>query len=221
MPEKEPPLTTLHFTPESEAVIHLRQSDAVLARVIDAVGPIELSLRDDRFTSLARAIVGQQLSVSAARTIWSRFADLAGDIDAATVAGLDEDAIRGVGLSRAKAAYVRDLAVRVLDGTVELDRFDEMQDEAIIEELIRVKGIGRWTAQMFLIFSLGRPDVFAVDDLGLRRSMRRIYRLSDDVSPVALATLAESWRPYRSAASLYLWEALDAKLPIDSEASLG
>lgn len=207
----ELPLRTLRHTPESEAVVYLREADATLGRVIDAVGTIELTLGDDRFTSLARAIVGQQLSVSAASTIWSRFAGLADRLDAATVAGLDDDSLRGVGLSRAKAAYVRDLAVRVLDGTVELDQFDAMSDEAVIEELTRVKGIGRWTAEMFLIFSLGRPDVFAVDDVGLKRSIGNVFGADVARTASELTSLAERWRPYRSVASLYLWEALDGK----------
>lgn len=204
--------TTLTFSPDRAPASTLRATDPVLARVIDGVGAFEITLRDDRFTALARAIVGQQLSVSAAATIWGRLVTLAHTPDATTLAGLDPDALRSVGLSRGKAAYVHDLAVRVLDGSVELDRFDELSDDEIIAELTAVKGIGRWTAEMFLMFSLGRPDVFAVDDVGLQRAVRLAYGRTEPFSAVELGEIAEGWKPYRSAASFYLWEALGRKV---------
>ncbi len=205
-------MRTLSYSANDPAIRHVATVDPVLGRVIDAVGPYSLTLREDRFVSLARAIVGQQLSVKAAQTIWGRFADLAGELEPATIAGLDDDALRGVGLSRAKAAYVRDLARSVADGSVDLAGLDELSDDEVIAELTRIKGIGRWTAEMFLIFSLGRPDVFAVDDVGLQRAVRMLHGLPESEPLKALAALSESWSPYRTAASLYLWEALDQKL---------
>lgn len=205
-------MTTLRFDPATQPASQLRLADPTLGRVIDAVGPLELTLRDDAFASLARAIVGQQLSVLAAQTIWGRFSAMADPPTPSTVAMLDEPALRGAGLSRAKAAYVRDLALRVLDGSVELGRFAEIPDDDIIAELTRVKGIGRWTAEMFLIFSLGRPDVFAVDDLGLRRAVHLAFERDKPLATEDIVALSDAWRPYRSVASLYLWEALDRKV---------
>ncbi len=205
----------------SEAILHLRRADRVLAGLIDAVGPYQLDLRDDRFTSLARAIVGQQLSVAAARTIWTRFVGVAGSLEPSVVASIDEQQLRAVGLSRAKAAYVQDLARRVESKRINLDQLDQLTDDEVIAELTKVKGIGRWTAEMFLIFSLGRPDVFATDDVGLQRSMRMAFRLSDTVEPRQLADMSMAWRPYRSVASLYLWEALDRQLLNGESLSVG
>ncbi len=202
-------MTTLHFDQNSEAVLHLREVDAVLASLIDTVGPYCLDLRDDRFVALARAIVGQQLSVSAARTIWTRFVDAVGSLEPGAVAAVDAQVLRDAGLSRAKAAYVQDLAWRVEGGQVNLDQLEQLADEAVIAELTMVKGIGRWTAEMFLIFSLGRPDVYALDDVGLQRSMRLAYATAGGMTPQALVKLTEVWQPFRSVASLYLWEALD------------
>lgn len=205
-------MTTLRYDNSSEAVLHLRSIDAVMERLIDAIGPYELELRDDRFFSLARSIVGQQLSVSAARTIWARFGELVGAIEPESVARMDERDLWACGLSKAKASYVQDLARRVLTGEVELERLDTLPDETVIHELTRVKGIGRWTAEMFLIFSLGRPDIFAADDVGLQRSMRSAFGLSAGVDDPTLLHLSSGWRPFRTAASLYLWQALDTGL---------
>jgi DNA-3-methyladenine glycosylase II len=195
---------------------HLRESDDTLARVIDEHGPLTLESRvrgrpAEAYGALLRAIVGQQLSVAAARTIYGRFTDLFGGHTPTPEELLeaDPDALRGVGLSRAKASYVRSLAEHVVSGELELDRLDDLPDEEVARELIAVKGLGQWSVDMFLIFHLGRPDVLPVGDLGVRRAVERLYGLEALPSAAELEALGERWRPYRSLASLYLWESLD------------
>jgi DNA-3-methyladenine glycosylase II len=199
-----------------EGLEHLRASDDTLARVIDERGPLDLDARvrgrpADAYGALLRAIVGQQLSVKAARTIYERFTAL---FDGRTptpeeLLEVDADTLRGAGLSRAKASYVRSLAEHVISGELELDRLDELSDERVAAELVAVKGLGQWTADMFLIFHLGRPDVLPVGDLGVRRAVERLYGFEALPSAAELEALGERWRPWRSLASLYLWESLD------------
>jgi DNA-3-methyladenine glycosylase II len=195
---------------------HLRRSDDTLARVIDERGPLDLDARvrgrpQDAYGALLRAIVGQQLSVAAARTIYGRFTHLFGGRTPSPedLLEVDVDALRGVGLSRAKANYVRSLAEHVISGELELERLDELSDEEVATEVTAVKGLGQWTADMFLIFHLGRPDVLPVGDLGVRRAVERLYGLEALPSAAELEALGGRWRPYRSLASLYLWESLD------------
>ncbi|MFA5844429.1 MAG: DNA-3-methyladenine glycosylase 2 family protein [Coriobacteriia bacterium] len=202
-------MTRVSYGPGGDAVEHLIANDERLAGLIEQIGVTSFELREDRFAALARAIVGQQLSVKAARTIWSRVEAAVGTVTAGGVAAADRDALRSAGLSAAKLTYVTDLATRVADGSVDLDALDDLSDEEAIGRLTTIKGVGRWTSEMFLIFSLGRPDVFALDDAGLRRSIGLLYgpRVLDDAQ--ALAVITDRWRPYRSVASLYLWDALD------------
>ena len=199
-----------------EGLAHLRAADDRLAGVIEERGPLDLEARvrgrpADAYGALLRAIVGQQLSVKAARSIYGRLTELFGGHTPTPeeLLAVDTDALRGVGLSRAKAAYLRSLAEHVLSGELELDRLDELSDEAVIREVTAVKGLGQWTADMFLIFHLGRPDVLPVGDLGVRRAVERLYSLEGLPSAEELEALGERWRPYRSLASLYLWESLD------------
>jgi DNA-3-methyladenine glycosylase II len=199
-----------------EGLEHLRSADDRLAEVIDERGPLDLDARvrgrpQDAYGALLRAVVGQQLSVKAARTIFQRFTEL---FDGHTPAPeelleVDADTLRGAGLSRAKAAYVRSLAEHVISGQLELDRLDELSDERVTAELVAVKGLGQWTADMFLIFHLGRPDVLPVGDLGIRRAVERLYGFEGLPSAAEVEALGERWRPWRSLASLYLWESLD------------
>jgi DNA-3-methyladenine glycosylase II len=199
-----------------EGLEHLRAADDTLAQVIDERGPLDLEARvrgrpADAYGALLRAIVGQQLSVKAARTIYERFTALFGGRTPAPeeLLEVDADTLRGAGLSRAKAAYVRSLAEHVISGELELDRLDELSDERVEAELVAVKGLGQWTAHMFLIFHLGRPDVLPVGDLGVRRAVERLYGFETLPSAAELEALGERWRPWRSLASLYLWESLD------------
>ncbi len=194
----------------------LMRRDPVMRRLIERVGPCGLaeSQKADPFEALVQAIVWQQLSWKAALAIYGKFLAVFGDERCPTPAELlavPESALRAAGLSRMKAAYLRDLAAKVLDGTVRLDGLDRLSDEEVIETLTRVKGIGRWSAEMFLIFKLHRPDVLPVDDLGIAKAIQRAYRLRALPSPARMLAIGERWRPYRSVASWYLWESLDTR----------
>lgn len=193
------------------AADHLRRADPVMRKIVDAVGPCGLrpGARGTHFTTLARAICGQQLSGKAAETIWRRFCELHHNprsIRPDDVLGMDDAEIRATGMSTAKTASIRDLARKVVDGEVRLARIGRLPDDEIIAELTRVRGIGVWTAEMFLMFRLGRPDVWPVGDLGVRNAVRRYYGVDD---PEGLDRVAEPWRPWRSVASWYLWRSLD------------
>lgn len=190
------------------AVEHLRKGDPTFGTVLDAVGPCTLRLRRDRFDTLVRSILSQQLSTAAARTIRNRLVDQIGIPRPDTLLALSDDEFRGCGVSLQKASYLRDLATRVGSGELPLGRLGRLSDEEVIERLISVKGIGRWTAQMFLIFSLGRPDVFPHDDLGIRNAIRRLYGFSEMPKRDEMDAVAVPWRPYASIACWYLWQSL-------------
>ena len=200
------------------AVAHLRQADSVLARVIDSIGPFTLEPTSGSYRALARSIFFQQLAGPAARAIMKRVLDLLGTDDERYftpeqfLAASDED-LRAAGLSRQKLAYLRDLAAKFASGELREDEFAALDDEDVIQRVASVKGIGRWTAEMFLIFSLGRPDVLPVDDLGVRRGFQETYSLDGLPSPEQMRTIAEPWRPYRSAGTWYMWRSLGVALP--------
>jgi DNA-3-methyladenine glycosylase II len=199
-----------------QALERLRSADDVMAGLIAEHGPLDESERrrgrpGDAYGALLRSIVGQQLSTKAARTIYERLIDRFGGRAPTPRELLDADPedIRAAGLSRPKVAYLRDLAERVEDGDLELERLMEMDDEEVSAQLTAVKGLGQWTADMFLIFHLGRPDVLPVGDLGIRRAVQTHYGLDELPDAKALERIGEAWRPYRSLASLYLWTSLD------------
>jgi DNA-3-methyladenine glycosylase II len=193
-----------------EATAHLAKRDKVLRRLIKAYPEAELVSRGDAFQALARSIVGQQISVKAAQSIWARFAACAGKkMTPASVRALDPAALRACGFSGQKVAYVQDLAMRFDEGLVKPRRWQRMGDEAIIEELVQVKGIGRWTVEMFLIFHMKRPDVLPVDDLGLRRAMERQYNKGEPLTRDEMRAIGKPWSPYSSVATWYLWRSLD------------
>ena len=195
---------------------HLRRKDPTMRELIKRLGKLDLEARRrgrpaDAYGALVRSIVGQQLSTKAARTIYERMTQL---WDGRTptpqeLLDADPDAIRAAGLSRPKIGYLRSLAEHVLSGELELDRFDALSDEEIAAELTAVKGLGQWTADMFLIFHLGRPDVLPVGDLGVRNAAREVYGLEQLPTAVELEEIGEPWRPHRSLAALYLWRSLD------------
>lgn len=194
----------------------LRASDEKLAQIIESVGEPGLSFEPNAWRALSGAIMGQQISIHAARAIRARFAALGaaqgeelGYPLPSQVLEADEDTLRACGLSRGKVLSLRDLAAHIEDGRVDAQRFEAMDDEAIIAALIPVRGIGRWTAEMFLMFSLGRPDVWAVDDLGLRVAVARLYDLEARPDAKAMREIAAPWKPWRSLASWYLWRWLD------------
>jgi DNA-3-methyladenine glycosylase II len=195
------------------ALRHLSKADPVLARVIRSVGPCRLEPRRSgtHFEALARAIVYQQLSGKAAGTIHGRFLSLypRRRLRPAAVLATDDASLRAVGLSRQKIGYVRDLAARVDANEVPLGRLDRLPDDEIIERLTCVKGIGRWTVQMFLMFRLGRPDVLPELDLGVQNAIHRAYGLPRRPTPKEVLAIGERWRPWASVASWYLWRSLE------------
>jgi 3-methyladenine DNA glycosylase/8-oxoguanine DNA glycosylase len=200
----------------NEAVEHLRHADPVLREVIDRIGPIELTREPDLWWSLVDAIMSQQLSVKAASTIIGRLAALGatGRPTPAEILAADDGALRAAGLSRAKVRYVKDLAARWLDGSLHHARIPAMADEEVIAELTQVKGIGTWTAEMILIFTLGRPDVLPVDDLAIRVAAQQLYGLPERPGRDELLRIGEPWRPWRTLASRYLWRSLGKTPPV-------
>lgn len=200
---------------------HLAAADPTMAALIERVGKIDLATRlrrrkeerpADAYGALLRAIVGQQLSTKAARTIYLRVLDLFDGTTPSPEQLLEarEEDLRAAGLSGRKTEYIRDLAAHVLGGELELDRLDELGDEEVIEEIVAVRGLGRWTAEMFLLFHLERPDVLSGGDLGIRKAVQVEYDLAEMPPPTRVLEIGEPWRPYRSLASLYLWESLAA-----------
>lgn len=190
---------------------HFRRTDPTLHGVIRQVGPYTLRPHRNRFGMLVRSIISQQISTAAAVTIRRRLEELLGDagLEAPAIAALSLDELRSVGLSRQKASYVSDLAHKVADGRVPLGRMGRLSDAAIIETLTQVNGVGVWTAQMFLIFALGRPDVFPVGDLGVQVAMRRLYNLGDKPDKQDLLAIGQRWSPYASIGSWYCWRYLE------------
>jgi DNA-3-methyladenine glycosylase II len=207
---------------EHPAPAHLSAADPVLARIVEQIGTYRPTLRRERFPSLARAIIFQQLAGNAAQAIMGRFVALYPGRrfpSPEQVLSTPAPRLRKVGLSRAKARYIKELAAHVAEGKLNFRRFPKMDDEAIIAELTQVRGIGRWTAEMFLMFNLGRPDVLPVGDLGFRNAVMRAYRMSKPPTPNELREFGEKWRPHRSAAVWYLWRSLDIILPDDPPAA--
>jgi DNA-3-methyladenine glycosylase II len=190
---------------------HFRRHDPTLHGVIRQVGPYTLRPQRNRFGMLVRSIVFQQISMHAARAIHERLAQLAGPagIEPRALASLDVEQLRGVGLSPQKAAYIHDLAHKVAGGTVPLAKLGRLSDERVIAELTQVKGIGRWTAQMFLIFALGRPDVFPVDDLGVRGAIQKLYGFDEQPTRQECLAIGSRWSPFASVGAWYCWRYLD------------
>jgi len=199
----------------------LAASDPTMAALIERVGKIDIATRlkrrseerpNDAYGALLRAIVGQQLSTKAARTIYLRVIDLFGGSTPSSEQLLEarEEDLRAAGLSGRKTEYIRDLASHVLSGELELERLDQLGDEEAIEEIVAVRGLGRWTAEMFLLFHLERPDVLSGGDLGIRKAIQIEYGLKEMPTPTKVIEIGEPWRPHRSLASLYLWESLAA-----------
>jgi DNA-3-methyladenine glycosylase II len=205
-----------------EACKHLRRRDRVLKRLIPQFGEARLRSRGDAFTTLARSVVGQQISVKAAQAVWERFTAVAGPVPNAdatlvlpqAVMALSTEQLRSAGLSARKCEYLHDLASHFAHGQVHEAQWSAMDDEAIIAELVHIRGIGRWTAEMFLIFHLMRPNVLPLDDLGLLKGISLNYFSGEPVSRSEAREVAEAWSPYRSVATWYLWRSLDP-VPVD------
>lgn len=196
-----------------KAIRHLRKTDATMGQVIRNVGPFTLKKLPGGFEVVVRSILSQQISTAAAATIRKRLESLLpkGRIVPDALAALTDEQLQSVGVSSQKRSYVRDLTQKTLDGTINFRRIAAKPDEDAIEELIQVKGIGRWTAQMYLIFSLGRLDVFAPDDLGLQNAIRALYDTPEKPKRTHFEAIAEPWAPFRTVASWYLWRSLEMK----------
>jgi DNA-3-methyladenine glycosylase II len=191
----------------------LARRDPVLGTAIRKIGPCRMAerQRNDHLTALVGAVIGQQLSTKAAATIFGRFVALLPDgriQDAAAIAAQSDAALRSVGLSGQKVSYLRDLSARIADGRLRLDELEALDDEDVVARLIAVKGFGRWTAEMFLMFRLHRPDVLPAGDLGIVNAIQRLYRLRKRPDAKRVLKIGEGWRPYRSVASWYLWQSL-------------
>lgn len=183
----------------------LARADLDVARALDEAGPPELRRREPGFEALLGAIVSQQISKAAAQTVWDRLAALAHPLGPDTVLALDDEALRTAGLSRQKAKYARGLAEAVVVGSIDLEGLAHLPDEAVIEQLVSLKGIGRWSAEIYLLFALGRPDAFPADDLALMIGAQRLKRLDERPNRSNLLEIADAWRPWRGPAALLLW----------------
>ena len=199
------------FTPDywEEACKHLSKKDRVMKRLIPQFGDVRLESRGDAFTTLARSIVGQQISVKAAQSVWDKFEQLPRRMSPANVLNLKVDDMRACGLSARKVEYLVDLAIHFDTQAVHVDAWKHMADELIIEELVAIRGIGRWTAEMFLIFHLMRPNVLPLDDVGLISGISHNYFSGDPVSRSDAREVAVAWAPYCSVATWYIWRSLD------------
>ena len=196
------------------ATRELGAADPVMGALIVRYKGLTLSSRGDAFQTLARSIVGQQISVKAAQSVWDRFAAAVGDMQAKRVLRLSVEELRACGLSGQKVNYLRDLSARFAEGAIDVSRWHDMDDDALIDELTEVKGIGRWTAEMFLIFYLTRPNVFPLADIGLQRAMELHYNKGRKLSDRRISTLGRLWSPWRSVATWYLWRSLDP-IPVE------
>ena len=194
------------------AVRHLKKSDPVLRAIIERVGVFRMDYDEPAFASLAEAIVYQQLHGKAAATIFKRLTDLAGlPLTPEGILKLSEEQMRAVGLSKQKLSYLRDLAAKAQSGEVDFAGLPELPDAEVIEQLTRIKGIGVWTAHMFLMFALRRPNVLPTGDLGIQMAIRKHYRKRKLPKPAQMERIAKCWEPYRSVACWYLWRSMDVK----------
>jgi len=205
------PIASCLVSPDywADACKHLMKKDRVMKRLIPQFGKACLQSRGDAFVTLARSVVGQQISVKAAQTVWDRFAKLPGQMTPAQLLRLKIDDMRAAGLSARKVEYLVDLALHFDNGLVHVDAWTGMDDEAIIAELVAIRGIGRWTAEMFLIFHLMRPNVLPLDDVGLINGISKCYFSGDVVSRSDAREVSQAWAPYRTVATWYIWRSLD------------
>src|SRR5438477_3730163 len=195
-----------------KAILHLKKSDPVLAAIIERVGPYRVEYGDPTFHSLAEAIVYQQLNGKAAVTIFNRFCDLAGTpLTPEGILKLTEAQMRSVGLSKQKSSYLKDMAQRAARGELDFSRLPKMSDDEVIKHLTQVKGVGVWTAHMFLMFTLRRPNVLPTGDFGVQMAIKKHYKKRKLPKPEQMEKIAKPWEPYRSIACWYLWRSLDIK----------
>lgn len=200
-------MTTPHYW--KDAMRELAARDAVIRNLVKRFDGLALGSRGDAFQTLARAIVGQQISVKAAHSVWNRLTAELQVVTPATVHGADNQRLRACGLSDRKAGYLLDLAARFHSGALDARKWRQLDDEALIAELVQVKGIGRWTAEMFLIFHMTRPDVLPLDDIGLQRAMSIHYNNGRPLSKLKMRKIGNNWAPWRTVATWYMWRSLD------------
>lgn len=197
-----------------QAIRELAERDAVMKKLVSRFRGLTLRSRGDAFHTLARSIVGQQISVKAAESVWQRLVQSVGVIAPQTMIAADGATLKACGLSSKKVLYLQDLAGHFLNGALDVNGWARLDDEVLIAELTRVKGIGRWTAEMFLIFYMTRPDVLPLDDIGLQRAMSIQYNDHKPLSKLKMRSIARQWQPWRSVATWYLWRSLDP-LPVE------
>ena len=204
-------MTPVYWT---QATQDLASRDEVMGRLVQRFDDIALKSRGNAFSTLARSIVGQQISVKAAESVWQKVIAAIPEITPHTISSAGEDLLRACGLSFRKIIYLKDLSRHFHEGVLDVAGWDAMSDEALITQLVQVKGIGRWTAEMFLIFHMLRPDVLPLDDIGLQRAISQHYFESQPVDKKTIQQLAKTWQPWRSVATWYLWRSLDP-LPVE------
>lgn len=209
--KKEPQVTPAFW---KKATHDLAKQDLIMQRLIEHFNDSTLNSRGDAFATLARAIIGQQISVKAAASVWQKLVIALPEITPAHLSNIDTNTLRACGLSARKICYLQDLSMRFMNGGYNDTTWREMSDEAVIAHLVQIKGIGRWTAEMFLIFHMQRPDVLPLDDIGLQRAVSIHYNENQPIEKSRLQTIALNWRPWRSVATWYLWRSLDP-IPVD------
>ena len=192
-----------------QATRELSACDAVIGKLVAGSKGLTLRSRGDAFNTLARSIVGQQISVKAAQSVWDRLIATVPDMHPAAIHAHDPGALRACGLSRSKVVYLHDLALHFVEGRLNTDRWERMSDDELIAELTQVRGIGRWTAEMFLIFYMMRPDVLPLDDIGVQRAMNLHYNNGKPLSGRKISVISKRWQPWRSVATWYMWRSLD------------
>ncbi|MEQ6390993.1 DNA-3-methyladenine glycosylase 2 family protein [Bacillaceae bacterium S4-13-58] len=198
-----------YYTYNHPHALHLSEVDPILKKLIEKVEVIDVPLRKDYYNSIVKQIIGQQLSLKAAHTITNRVLQLWGNFDPILLEQIDNDQLRNTGVSRPKISYIRDLTNKHINGEVDLKTIHLLKDEDVIERLTSVKGIGKWTAEMFLIFSLGRMNILSFGDVSIQNAIRWLYKLEKD-QPLDLQPFYEKWSPYNTVASLYLWQAINS-----------
>ncbi|KXZ39902.1 DNA-3-methyladenine glycosylase II [Alkalithermobacter thermoalcaliphilus JW-YL-7 = DSM 7308] len=202
----------LRFDLNSKETIYIQSKDKKLDKLVKQVGSCHVQLQEDYYISLVKSIIGQQLSLKAADTIWNRFCELCKDITPENIILLSDDRCREIGISKYKICYIKDLSFKIINKSIDLQNINNYEDEEVINILTQVKGIGRWTAQMFLIFSLGRLNVFSAKDLGLRKAVGMLYCLDTIPGEKEVLNFSQKFAPYKTVLSLYLWEALNKNL---------
>ncbi|WP_194841099.1 DNA-3-methyladenine glycosylase family protein [Sporosarcina cascadiensis] len=211
-------MSKLTIRTEDEPALRISESDPAMKKLITVIGDLEILLRADYLTSIVRSIIGQQISVSAASAIYARMMDLlGGNITAEALLAVPKEELRQAGLTERKADYVKDLANKIASNELDLENIADYDDEEVMEQLIKVKGIGKWTAEMFLIMSLGRSDVLAIDDVGIQRAAKWLYGVETSERRQILIEKSPIWKPYRSVVSFYLWEAIHLGFLADYE----